>query len=318
LLRIVLRDVVGLMDLPGLCREQSALAEACLVHITQQLGADDLTIVAMGKFGGREISYGADLDVLLIGSDNRAAQKLLSVVAQPSAEGNLPRIDTRLRPEGDKGPLVSSLEAHSLYYTMRAQLWELQSLTRARPLIGPSQNEFMEIARGVWRHAGEQSDLYRQINDMLQRIRRDRSAGSDFANFKTGSGGIIEAEFLIQGMQMRSNVWQPNWSDAVDTLAKAGDLTPAEAKSVKSSYYFLRRCESTLRRYENAGVSTLPAEAAEQTRLAKRMNFNSMEDFNRAYETARTSIHEIYARRFEPGAITDDGKTSPALAEQKR
>ena len=318
LLRIVLRDVVGLMDLPGLCREQSALAEACLVHITERLGAEDLTIVAMGKFGGREISYGADLDVLFIGGDNRAAQRLLSVIAQPSAEGNLPRIDTRLRPEGDKGPLVSPLEAYSLYYTMRAQLWELQSLTRARPLTGPSQDQFLEIARGVWRHAGEQPHVYRQIDDMLQRIRRDRSTGSDFANFKTGSGGIIEAEFLIQGMQMRSNIWQPNWSDAVDSLVKAGELTPSDAKLLKSSYYFLRRCESTLRRYENATVSTLPSESAEQTRLAKRLNFESMQDFTRAYETARNSIHEIYARRFEPGAITDDGKTSPALAEQKR
>src|SRR5205085_6593609 len=115
LLRILLRDVVGLTDLPGLCREHSALAEACLIHIAETIGADDLTVIAMGKFGGGEISYGADLDVLFIGSDIRAAQRLVSLFAQPSAEGNLPRLDARLRPEGEKGLLVSSLEAYSLY-----------------------------------------------------------------------------------------------------------------------------------------------------------------------------------------------------------
>jgi glutamate-ammonia-ligase adenylyltransferase len=317
LLRIVLRDVVGLADLSGLCREQSALAEACLVHITQQLGSEDLTVIAMGKFGGREISYGADLDVLFIGSDNRAAQKLLSVIAQPSPEGTLPRVDTRLRPEGDKGPLVGSLEAYSLYYTMRAQLWEIQSLTRARPLIGPAQDEFMEIARGVWRHAGEKADLYGQIDDMLQRIRRDRSTGSEFVNFKTGRGGIIESEFFVQAMQMRSNTWQPNWADAVDALTKTGELASPDSKLLKSSYHFLRRCESTLRRYENASVSTLPTDAFEQSRLSKRMKFKSVENFTHAYNAARTAIHEIYARRFESTRIKGDGKTSPALAEQK-
>src|SRR5205807_6643304 len=97
LLRILLRDVVGLTDLPGLCREQSDLAEACLVHTAEVIGTDDVTIIAVGKFGGREISFGADLDVLFVGNDIRAAQKLLSMVAQPSAEGNLPRVDARLR-----------------------------------------------------------------------------------------------------------------------------------------------------------------------------------------------------------------------------
>jgi glutamate-ammonia-ligase adenylyltransferase len=309
LLRILLRDVVGLIDLPGLCREQSALAEACLVHLAEALGADDLTIVAMGKFGGREISYGADLDVLFVGSDIRTAQKLLSTIAQPSAEGNLPRVDARLRPEGEKGPLVSSVESYRRYYATRAQLWELQALTRARPLTGPSQTEFSEIAESAWRTAGQQPDLFTKIDDMLQRIRRERSAGTSFANFKTGTGGIIEAEFLVQAFQMRANVWQPNWTEAVDTLVTRGELTTDEAAVLKSAYYLLRRCESTLRRYENASISALPGDVTELARLTQRMGFESVEAFNRDYEAARNSIHEIYARRLDRTAVTDDGKT---------
>jgi len=318
LLRILLRDVVGLIDVAALCREQSSLAEACLTHIVQEIGAEDLTIIAMGKFGGREIGYGADLDILFVGEDNRAAQKLLSTVAQPSAEGNLLRLDARLRPEGEKGPLVSSLEAFSLYYTMRAQMWEIQALTRARPIIGPLQDPFIQIAKGVWRHAGENPDLYGLIDEMLQRIRRERSSGSDLINFKTGTGGIIEAEFLVQALQMRSGIWEPNWADAVDGLARQNALTASEVQTLKSAYYLLRRCESTLRRHENVGCSILPSDPIEQGRLARRMGFASLEEFNRAHEQARSAIHQIYSGRLERSAVTNDQATSPALAEQEK
>jgi glutamate-ammonia-ligase adenylyltransferase len=317
LLRILLRDVVGLTDLAGICREQSDLAEACLLRIVEAIGAHDLTIIAMGKFGGREIGYGADLDVLFVGENIRAAQKLLSVIAQPSAEGNLPPVDARLRPEGEKGPLVSSLEAFSLYYTMRAQMWELQALTRARPIIGPSQHAFMAIAKGAWRHAGEQPSLFVQINDMLQRIRRERSAGSDFVSLKTGTGGIIEAEFLVKALQMRADIWAPNWDEAVTSLTERKEFASTEASALKSAYRLLRKCESVLRRYENATVSTLPADPVELLRLGRRLGFKSADAFKEAYEAARNAIHEIYVARFERAGVTDARKTSPPLAEQK-
>jgi glutamate-ammonia-ligase adenylyltransferase len=317
LLRILLRDVVGLTDLPSLCREQSSLAEACLVHIAQQVGAGDLTIVAMGKFGGREITYGADLDVLFIGSDIRAAQKLLSIVAQPSPEGYLPRVDARLRPEGEKGPLVSPLETFHRYYDSRAQLWELQALTRARPVFGPLQNEFIGMAQVVWHAAGQQPDLYSKINEMLQRIRRERSIGSEFVNFKTGMGGIIEAEFLIQALQMRAEVWEPNWTAALAVLSKRGMFKRDEAADLQSAYYLLRKCESILRRYENVTVSTLPNDPFELARLTRRMGFKSRDQFDERYQSARHLIHQIYQRRMDPGDATDAGRTSTALAEQK-
>ena len=124
LLRIILRDVLGLADATMLYQEQSDLAEACLVFVNEILGGAGLTIIGMGKFGGREITYGADLDVLFVGNESGAAQKLLSALAQPSAEGNLSRVDARLRPEGEKGPLVCSLKTYEIYFNNRAQPWE--------------------------------------------------------------------------------------------------------------------------------------------------------------------------------------------------
>ena len=297
LFRILLRDVLGLADFATMCREQSALAEACLVCVNDIFRGDQLTIIALGKFGGREIAYGADLDVLFVGDESRDAQKLLSVMAQPSAEGNLSRVDARLRPEGEKGPLVCSLATYQLYYAARAHLWELQALTRARPVTGPLQNEFMAIAQNAWHKASQHVDLYVKIDNMLERIRRERSRGSEFLDFKTGSGGIIEAEFLVQALQMRNAIWEPNWTGAVDRLHEAGQFREGEARALKGAYEFLRSCESVLRRYENKSVSALPANQIEQGRFVHRLGFKNVEAFTEKYHAARSSIHEIYDGR---------------------
>ena len=296
LLRILLRDVMGWTDLETLFQEQSDLAEACLIFVNDLLGGKDLTIIALGKFGGREITYGADLDVLFVGEESAAAQKLLAALSQPSAEGSLSRLDARLRPEGEKGPLVSNLESYAAYYSSRAQPWELQALTRARPVTGPRQEEFMSVARAAWTRAGGEADLPRNIDSMLERIRRERGTGSEFLDFKTGTGGIIEAEFLVQTLQMRSRLWQTNWSQAVTALGAAGHLSEEETIELKRAYNILRRCESALRRYENTSASALPAEVNEQALLARRAGAVTLEEFRQDYEAARSAIHRIYQR----------------------
>jgi glutamate-ammonia-ligase adenylyltransferase len=299
LLRILLRDVLGWTDLNSLFREQSALGEACLIFVNELLGGDQLTIIALGKFGGCEITYGADLDVLFVGDEGGPAQKLLGALAQPSAEGNLSKVDARLRPEGEKGPLVCNVESYAAYYNGRAQPWELQALTRARPVSGPRQEEFMAVAKAAWTRAAENPGLVEHIDRMLHRIRQERGSGSEFLDFKTGAGGIIEAEFLVQTLQMRQKVWQPNWTEAVGTLREQDALSEVEARELTSGYDFLRRCESVLRRFENMSVSTLPREAAQQLLFVRRLGFETIEAFRLKYEVARTDIHRVYTRRIQ-------------------
>ncbi len=303
LLRILLRDVLEWTDLNTLFEEQSALAEACLIFVNDLLGGKDLTIIAMGKFGGCEITYGADLDVLLVGEESGSAQKLLGVLGQPSAEGSLSRLDARLRPEGEKGPLVCNLDGYAAYCSSRAQPWELQALTRARPITGPVREDFMEIARTAWNRAGDDLDLERNIDSMLERIRRERGTGSEFLDLKTGTGGIIEAEFLVQTLQMRSKLWQTNWTKAVLALCDAGLLSRPETIELKRAYEFLRRCESVLRRYENTSVSALPAEANQQLLLSRRLGAETMETFHEQYNAARSVIHQVYLVRMKASPL---------------
>ena len=300
LLRIILRDVLGLVQPAGTFVELSDVAEACLVLVAKVLASEQLTIIALGKFGGREVSYGADLDVLFIGQDVRAAQNLMIAMAQPTAEGNIWALDARLRPEGEKGPVVCSLETYESYYASRAQLWEMQALTRARAITGPLKNEFMKVAKVTWRRACQDPDLFMKIDDMVQRIRRERGSGSDFLDLKTGAGGIIEAEFVVQALQMRANIWEQNWERAVDGLHQSGHLDKSDVAKLKNSYAFLRRCELVLRRYDNRSISTLPSDPDEERKFAIRLGYNEFDAFRRDYLTAREAIHTFYQRRITP------------------
>src|SRR5205807_7495477 len=111
LLRIIMRVVLGVADASVIFAELSDLAESCLTFTNKLLGGENVTIVALGKFGGGELSYGADLDVLFVGEETRAAQNLVAAVTQLSSEGTIAAVDARLRPDGEKGPLVAPLAA---------------------------------------------------------------------------------------------------------------------------------------------------------------------------------------------------------------
>ncbi len=297
-MRIVVRDVLELATSDSIFAEQSALAEACLISIEQLLDQKNiLTVIGLGKFGGGEITYGSDLDVLFIGENAKTAQNLMVAMGQPSAEGNISPLDARLRPDGEKGPLVCSLGTYESYYENRAQLWELQALTRARGICGPSQDAFVEMAQRFWRRAGQREDLFIEINSMLERIRRERGTGADLLEFKTGTGGTIEAEFLVQALQMRNAIWNPHWIDAVGELTQEGALSESDAARLTRAYSLLRRCESVLRRREDKSVSVLPADESEQHKVAHWLDYRDREVFQKEYVAARETIHDIYSAR---------------------
>src|SRR5437773_10968208 len=103
---------------------------------------------------------------MFVGDDFLAAQNLITVLSIPSAEGVIASVDARLRPEGEKGPLVGSLEAFEAYYRDRAQFGGIQALTRARPGTGPNQEAVRAIAHAPWSSAGGDPDLFDNIDAM--------------------------------------------------------------------------------------------------------------------------------------------------------
>src|SRR5438046_8769852 len=118
---------------------------------------------------------------------------------------------------------------------------------------------------------------------MLQRIQRERGSGSDFLDLKTGRGGIIEAEFLVQALQMRGNLWEQNLERAIDRLHQHGQMNDSEVAKLKDAYGLLRRCELVLRRYENRSVSTLTNDPDEQRKFAVCLSYHEFVSFRRDY-----------------------------------
>jgi [glutamine synthetase] adenylyltransferase / [glutamine synthetase]-adenylyl-L-tyrosine phosphorylase len=294
LLRIGLRDVLAFASIRENQSEYSALAEACLLFVQEQLGfTNELTIVAMGKFGGRELSYGADLDVIFIGENTKSAAEIIRAMTEPTAEGAVFGIDARLRPEGDAGPLECTLASYEAYFKKRAQVWEAQSLTKARPISGPLQQEYLTLAQRVWGEYGARSDLFAHVSAMHARVVKERAGADDFVDFKTGRGGLMHLEFFTQAHQMRFRVWQPSTLEALAALAERGMIDSNAASKLCQSYLLLRRFEAVLRRVDDKAVSTLPREESEQQRLAIRCGYPHRDLLLADYRQARDSIAEL-------------------------
>jgi glutamate-ammonia-ligase adenylyltransferase len=295
ILRIALRDILGFAETGQVQREYTALAEACLLHTQRVLGLEEvLTIVAMGKFGGGELSYGCDLDVMFIGDEPGRAAELIKAMTAQTAEGILFLVDARLRPEGEAGLLAVPLESYRRYYRSRAQLWEAQALTKARPIAGPDQAAFATWAREAWGEFARREDVLPGIRRMHERVVRERGGGP--GAFKTGVGGLMELEFQTQALQMRHGIWEPNTVRALDALAKAGVIAAGAAAERGGDYLFLRRCEATIRRVDNASLSTLPPDPAGKRQVAIRMGFAGTDAFLARYQAAREAIHAWCAR----------------------
>jgi [glutamine synthetase] adenylyltransferase / [glutamine synthetase]-adenylyl-L-tyrosine phosphorylase len=295
IVRIFLRDVLSLVDIRHVHAEYSALAEACLLFVQRALGIEsELTVVAMGKFGGRELSYGCDLDVVFVGENAAPAERLIQAMTATTAEGIVFPVDARLRPEGEKGMLVVPLSSYERYFEGRAQTWEAQALTKARPICGPLQAEFLAFAQGAWQRFGQRPGLEDEIRAMHGRVVRERGGGDDLLDFKTGVGGLMELEFSIQALQMAHGIWENNTLEALSKLAGRG-IVPAETEPrLAHAYLFLRRVEAVLRRVENSSLSHLPADEAEQKKLAIRLGFKTREDFLAEYRKARAEIHGAF------------------------
>ena len=313
MLRIGIGDVMGVMDVEHVHRELTTLAEVCLrlalAETRQELGLAKLpfAIIGLGKFGGQELGYGADLDVLFIGTGPKAIQlatRVMEFMARPSDTGKLFEVDARLRPDGQAGVLTSSLAAHRDYYRNRAQLWERQALTKARCVAGDAAlgTKFMRLVHTSAFTPPITPAQVAEIRQMRDRIETERGNPQHLElEFKTGRGGLIDVEFLVQTLQLRHGhahpqLRTPRTLTALNRLTALGLVEEPDAAVLRSNYLFLRRIESTLRRAENTSVSCVPLTEPEQTHLAKRLHFADAATFFTTYQHATHRVRALYNR----------------------
>jgi [glutamine synthetase] adenylyltransferase / [glutamine synthetase]-adenylyl-L-tyrosine phosphorylase len=296
MLRILLRDVLGFADLPQLQEEVTNLAEACVAFCQTVIpGAEDLTIIALGKFGGRELLYGADLDLVFIGDTPGPAEALIAALSVSTEWGRVFPIDTRLRPEGESAPLVVTLERYESYFRERAQNWEKQSLTKARVLSGPHARAAERIIENAWNSLRDDPEWRSNLASMYDRIVRERGKhDSDLIAFKAGRGGLIAIEFIVQYLEIQSGKREPNTLDAI--AAVADQLSPTETVDLTQDYLFFRKMESVLRRIENISVSQLPSSIPDQEKIAHRLGFPDRATMIDDQRSRRQRIESLFQR----------------------
>jgi glutamate-ammonia-ligase adenylyltransferase len=218
-------------------------------------------------------------------------------------------MDARLRPDGEKGLLVNTLSAYEEYYRQRGQLWEIQSLTRTRPVAGDSKTgaQFQTLAATLTNFghpslplAAYAPDWKQKIHQMRMRIERERTpVGKDDLAIKTGKGGLMDAEFIAQTLCLEQG-WQEANTLRVLERGRATGVLP-EADKLIENYRQLRRVEGILRRWSYEGETVLPDDTAPYYRVSIRCGFATPEAFREALADWRRAIREVYLKVFQPG-----------------
>jgi len=270
-------------------------------------------VLAMGKFGGREMNYASDVDVVFLYLFGEIANKVLQVFNQFTPQGRLYEVDSRLRPGGRSGPIVSSLEAFQRYFSPEglAAVWERQALVKARVVIGGEtavQRIKSVIHEAVYGHNWRESDL-KEIYSM--RLRMEETAAKD--NLKRGPGGVIDIEFLVQALQLiygKNNIdlQTPNTLAGLDSLAIAGIMKNEMAHSLRNAYDLLRKIEGRLRLLDVRLGHVFPKGYQERNQLANLLNRENGEVL--ADEVFRTTawVRGVFDEMFSCIQSDPDGK----------
>ncbi|MBV6509871.1 MAG: Bifunctional glutamine synthetase adenylyltransferase/adenylyl-removing enzyme [Acidimicrobiales bacterium] len=272
-LRIAIRDLLDLADVSTVGTELSSLAEAA---VSSALAARQppmpFSVIAMGRFGGAELSYVSDLDVLFVydGDGHRVdeaaeslAMGLLDDIGARTVDGRAWEIDARLRPEGGKGRLSRTLDGYVTYWSRWADTWEFQSLLRARYVAGDVDlaRRFLAASEPFVYHPEFGASKVDEIRRMKRRIENERLPRSEnpAEDLKLGPGTLSDIEFTVQLLQLRHGfeveaIRTPSTMSALGLLASEGVLTEQDADVLSTAYRFCERTRNY--RYLHLGKVT--------------------------------------------------------------
>jgi glutamate-ammonia-ligase adenylyltransferase len=350
------RDILGKEDVQSITGALGDIAQVCLAEIASREYAKLVTrfgiprvgeeggkragrpcewvILGMGKFGGREMNYHSDLDVIfLYEADGQTAaapgmparqstsnqhffselgQRIIKVASQLGAYGRLYEVDARLRPTGKSGTLATTFaELERYFHEGSGQLWERQALCKSRVVFGSSRGERM--AKKSVAKAAFGTRWKRQDADEIRRMRKRMESTAAAGDMKRGPGGIVDVEFLVQMMQLRharSNpkLRQPNTLEALRRFYAEGVLDADDYELFDAGYRLLRTIESRLRLMNSTARDQLPQDPTELTKLAHLLHYPSSEGLLLDYENATRGIRQAFDRLFDEAGAKAAGK----------
>ncbi len=328
-----------LSDLADTCLE--TVLTVCAAQITRRFGRPyhqspdeqwvetPFCVLGMGKLGGQELNYSSDVDVLMVYEEEgavfksppeprqeaggnlpnhdffrRLGEAFIEEVRRATPEGQLYRIDLRLRPEGPAGPLARSLPSYEAYYAQYGQTWERMMLIKARRVAGDHNvaGEFLETVQPFRYPRLISPRFLQEIAGMKNRVEAEIvKQGEIDRNVKLGRGGIREIEFVAQTLQMLHAGKTPflSGSQTIPTLRKLTQynlLEEEEANTLCEAYAFLRNVEHRLQMENNLQTHSLPASAPDLERLARLMGFASYTEFASRLNDYRDTVRQAYGR----------------------
>jgi len=305
-LRIGVRYLIKEADLAGTLEDLSNLADVFLQTVyriaceeKKSGNHNDFCIIGMGKLGGHELNFGSDLDVLLVYDEGESdpppegfsgyysalSQMIYKLTSEMTSAGYAYKIDTELRPDGDAGALVLSVQGYEKYFKSRARIWEQQALVRARFVAGNAEvgKKFIEaVHQFVYQDKFEYGSLI-EISRLRERMEQELAKESTKGkNVKLGFGGLADIEFAVQIIQLMHGkkfprLRQTNTLSALKSFVALGLIDQDMAEELQDSYLFLRNLECALRIIRQTPTNTLPKDNKELAPLARLLGYEDAE-----------------------------------------
>ncbi|RRQ21619.1 bifunctional [glutamate--ammonia ligase]-adenylyl-L-tyrosine phosphorylase/[glutamate--ammonia-ligase] adenylyltransferase [Thiohalobacter thiocyanaticus] len=337
MVRIAWRDLAGWAGLDEVLRELTELATACLqvaldrLHawLCRELGTpkdsagrpQSLVVLGMGKLGAGELNFSSDIDLIFAYPEpgrlgkrdglsyeeffTRLGQQLIEVLNRQTGEGFVYRVDMRLRPYGDSGPLVMDFDMLEEYYQSQGREWERYALIKAWPVAGdPAQcTELMELLRPFIYRRYLDYGAFEQLREMKTMIIRQVQRRGMEDNIKLGPGGIREVEFIGQAFQLIRGGQEPRLrlrqvQAVLGNLAYL-DLLPRYAvERLIEAYRFLRRVENRVQAFADEQTHELPTDEAGRARLALAMGFPDWAALLKQLDRHRRFVEEQFQQVF--------------------
>ena len=352
MLRIGARDLCGLAELEEVTEELSSLAaatlqrafEVCSLQLQAEYGVPlldsedgtpaeeaEFTVLGMGKFGGCELNFSSDVDLIYFYSSERGqttgvadpirgqrnrislhqyfvklSEMISKAIGQVTEDGFVFRVDLRLRPEGNSGEMANSLAAGETYYESWGQSWERSAMLKARPVAGSKalgEELLQRLEPFIYRRHLD----YAMIDDikiMKQKIDRSLTREKEGElNLKLGYGGIREIEFFIQALQLINAGKNPHLRErnsllALKLLCDEGLVTAEEKDNLSAAYRFLRTAEHRIQVVNEQQTHNLPTRPEELLALARRCGFAHTDAFMAALHLHRGHVTAIFRDLF--------------------
>ena len=353
MLRIAWRDLAGWAPLGEVLGDLSSLADASINGALGLLGkwastqpgvpkkiSPALVVLGMGKLGAHELNFSSDIDLIFAYPDDSPGwgrarqspeefysglgQQLIHVLDNHTEHGFVFRVDMRLRPYGDSGPLVANFDAMAEYYQSQGREWERYAMIKARPVAGPEEPaaRLMKLLQPFVYRRYLDFGAFESLRNLKEQIVREVERKGMQDNIKLGPGGIREIEFIVQAFQLirggrESSLRQRGVLQVLDALAVLGYLPAHVTLQLAEAYVFLRRAENRLQAWEDQQVHDLPEDDIGRIRLAFAMGFSDRDLFEKTLARHRRLVNEHFEQVFAASRVSTPDKRSQKVSNLK-